>query len=495
MIMRRCPDPDLNRRFRWAALQLDNIRSLKILRPKYISQALYEMPRTLDKTYARMLSSIDNLYFDEARAALEWLAFSFRPLSIAELADACSIRIDNFQEPVFEEGGYEALVGLFSVSSSLIIVEDQSDNKTEDNYIDDSIQDPLPNKYDTVCYTQKVRLAHFSVKEYLVSNRLRQSHVELSKYALRETEVQISLAQRCCAYLLYFTEQQNAKIWIDEAKPPRESFRRHGNDDSQHYTQDFLNDFAPSYTLLPYVCRQWPQHQALAELVEEPLPVSMRLRLRVLESDRVRISWRRLCDKSPSPTALYWAALFDLRQTVSLLCNSKSSQDINRVGGFHHTAFQAAAFRGNQKVVEILIASGADVNCNAGHFGTALRAAAFRGHEIIVDMLIASGTDVGYHAYGFGVTALYWAAFRGHSSIVSKLVKADVDKRTLNVKGEHGTALDQAAHEGYEQIVEELLEAGADHGDAMNIATQRGHEGVVRILIRYGAVYKPVDEA
>ncbi|CAN9451027.1 unnamed protein product [Alternaria alternata] len=120
-------EDEFRKKFRWAALQLDNIRNLKILRPKYISLALYEMPRTLDETYARILSSIDNLYFDEARAALEWLAFSLRPLSVAELAEACSIRVDNFQEPIFEEGGYEALVGLFSVLSSLIVSGDQSD--------------------------------------------------------------------------------------------------------------------------------------------------------------------------------------------------------------------------------------------------------------------------------------------------------------------------------------------------------------------------------
>ncbi|KAH8634120.1 hypothetical protein IG631_12756 [Alternaria alternata] len=485
MIMRRCPDSDLKHRFRWAALQLDNIRNLKILRPKYISQALYEMPRTLDETYARMLSSIDNLYFVEVRAALEWLAFSFRPLSVAELADACSIRIDNFQEPVFEEGGYEALVGLFGVLTSLIIVEDQSDNKTDDDYIDDSVQDPLPNKYSTACYTQKVRLAHFSVKEYLVSNRLLQSHAKLSKYALKETEVHRSLSQSCCAYFLHFTEQQNAKIWINEAKSPRKSFQRHENGESRRYTQNFLNDFAPTYTLLPYVCRQWPRHQALAELVEEQLPVSMRLHLRVLESDRVRTSWRRLCNASPDTSALYWAAFFDLRQTVSLLCNSKSSQEINKVGGIYNTALKAAVSRDNEKVVEILIASGADVNCKGGFHGTALHAAAFSGNTKIVDMLIASGADVGYHTSGFGFTALSWAAFRGHSSIVSKLVKADVDKRMLNFKNyRYRTALDEATSEGHEQIVEELLLAGADHGDAIKIATQEGHEGVVRVLIK-----------
>ncbi|CAN9388993.1 unnamed protein product [Alternaria alternata] len=517
---------------RWAALQLDNIRNLKILRPRYISQALYEMPRTLDETYARMLSSIGNLYFVEARAALEWLAFSLRPLSVAELTDACSIRIDNPQEPVFEEGGYEALVGLFSVLCSLIIVEDQSD-ETDDYYSDDSIQDPLPNKYDTACYTQQVRLAHFSVKEYLVSNRLHQSHAELSKYALKETEVHRSLSQSCCAYLLRFTEQQNAKIWIDEAKPPRGFTRRRKDGGIQHYAKDLLDDFAPTYTLLSYVCANWPRHQALTELVEEQLPVSMRLHLRVLENDRARTSWIRLhnhyspFDNRQDASALYWAAIFGLNQTASLLCKSKSTQDINKVGGIFHAALQAAALCGNEKVVEIPIASGADVNCKGGFYGTALHAAVFsgntkivdmliangadvdcegglygtalqaaawHGHEIIVDMLIANGADVGYYTYGFGFTALTQATRRGHNSIVLKLLKADVDKSTLNVKSQDGTALERAAHEGHEQIVEELLAAGADHRDAMKIATQKGHEGVVRILIKHGAVYEPADE-
>ncbi|RYN52769.1 hypothetical protein AA0114_g4715 [Alternaria tenuissima] len=468
MMMRKYPDSDLEHRFRWAALQLDNIRNLKILRPKYISLALYEMPRTLDETYARILSSIDNLYFDEARAALEWLAFSLRPLSVAELAEACSIRVDNFQEPIFEEGGYEALVGLFSVLSSLIVSGDQSDYDSDYGryrvFTNNPLGDPLPKKYDTTCYNQTVRLAHFSVKEYLVSNRLCQSHLELSKYALRETEVELSLAQRCCAYLLYFTEQRNVKIWIDEAKPPRELPLRQENSKTRFYKQDFLNDFAPAYTLLPYVCTYWPRHQALAELIEEPLP----------------------------HTALKAATFRGNEKVVEILV--ASGADVNYKGGTFGTALQTAAFEGNATIVNILITNGADVNCEAGHFGTALQAAAYRGHEIIVDMLIANGADVKYHGNRTRFTALIVAASKGYGGIVSKLVKADVDNRTLNVKGEHGTALDQAAGKGHEQIVEELLLAGADHGDTMEIAMREGQEGIVRILIKYGAAYEPAGE-
>lgn len=70
-----------------------------------------------------------------------------------------------------------------------------------------------------------------------------------------------------------------------------------------------------------------------------------------------------------------------------------------------------------------------------------------------------------------------------------------MNNHTLNFRGEDGTALDQAALRGDEQIVEELLQAGADHGDAMKIAIEKGHEGVVGILIKHGAVQELVEEA
>ena len=63
--------------------------------------------------------------------------------------------------------------------------------------------------------------------------------------------------------------------------------------------------------------------------------------------------------------------------------------------------------------MNILITNGADVNCEAGHFGTALQAAAYRGHEIIVDMLIANGADVKYHGNRTRFTALIVAVMVG----------------------------------------------------------------------------------
>jgi len=499
---RHCPHTKITCRFRWAELQLKSIRDLKILRPSYISAALHEMPRTLDQTYERILAAIDDLYFDEVRTALEWLAFSMTPLSVAELAEACSIRLDDDGVPFLDEGGHDALVGLFGVISSLILVGDSpSKGWRDDHYY---AGEPYPEKYATSCYTERVRLAHFSVKEYLVSSRLQQSDRRLSRYALKETEVHRSLGQSCCAYFLCFTKMPQIENWIEEEKEPAP-----GNSLDASYVdrQDYLNDFTPAYPLLPYVCKQWVQHQALTESGMEPPPLDARLHLEILGDERVRISWLRLvghvCEVSPdygdylSPLfasgkwhdgtkALYWASALGLRQTVALLCGSASRQDVCNVAGFYNTALQAAAYCGDEIIAEILLISGAEIGCEGGYFGTALQAAAYNGNETIVDMLLSNGADAACEC-GHFTTALLAAAHRGHSSVVSRLLQENLSTLTLNTKAEnYGSALETAANQGYTQVVDELLQAGADHGEAMLRATKGGHEEVMRIFIDRG---------
>ena len=46
------------------------------------------------------MDAVEDFYFEEVHAALSWLAFSTRPLTVAELAEACSIRFDNDDDAV-----------------------------------------------------------------------------------------------------------------------------------------------------------------------------------------------------------------------------------------------------------------------------------------------------------------------------------------------------------------------------------------------------------
>jgi hypothetical protein len=93
-----------------------------------------------------------------------------------------------------------------------------------EDYEPGSWANALPEKYPTRCYAQRVRLAHFSVKEYLVSGRLQQSYdARLSRFAFRDTELHQSLSRNCCEYLLYFAREPQMQTWIDKIEAPESS--------------------------------------------------------------------------------------------------------------------------------------------------------------------------------------------------------------------------------------------------------------------------------
>ena len=54
-------------------------------------ETLKNLPETLDDTYARILTEIDKSDLQEARSALQWLAFSNRPLRVEEVAEAAVV--------------------------------------------------------------------------------------------------------------------------------------------------------------------------------------------------------------------------------------------------------------------------------------------------------------------------------------------------------------------------------------------------------------------
>lgn len=131
----------LDRRFRWVALQLEELQDCSD--EAEIRETLRNIPPTLEQTYERTLTRMPEKNQARVRTILLWLIYSVRPLSLPEVAAAAGL---TFREDVLRI----CTSSLVSTSTGVIWID--SWNETRCNI---------------------VRLAHFSVQEYLCSGKIR----------------------------------------------------------------------------------------------------------------------------------------------------------------------------------------------------------------------------------------------------------------------------------------------------------------------------------
>ncbi|KAK6433206.1 hypothetical protein LTR95_010613 [Oleoguttula sp. CCFEE 5521] len=210
--------------FRWAYCQMEELKRLKIWRPKYIKQVINAFPRGLDATYERKLQQIDDMYREETYKALRWLAFETRPITMLELSEACLIDIDGEGRVDVDNRG--SIAGILELLADFVIVETAWMNEhgrvygshqiseEDDNYeeMTNLMKVPVYNSHEIVD-RNRVRLAHFSVKEYLISPRIK--HGKAAAFWMDEKREANILAQSCAAYLLHLSRTvQRPLRWI-----------------------------------------------------------------------------------------------------------------------------------------------------------------------------------------------------------------------------------------------------------------------------------------
>jgi len=346
---------------------LQHCLNLPVLR-----KALNSLPKTLDDTYARILCNIPEDHSQHAIRILQWLTCSERPLRINELAETVAVNVDG--NPWFqEEERFPEPQEILKICSSLVIVEngsrnldDQTAGESEYDRDDESVAErdgKIPST---------VRLAHFSVKEYLVSKRI-QRNKAVAKYAIQETSAHESIAAVCLAYLLQFDQYDSLTLGIDEEFP-----------------------------LALYAANYWTQHAR--KLGENLNSVQMLGHELCLVQKEAYVNWLRLEDvflnmkTDPSfqsaefPTPLYSMSLGGVSGMVRYLIDLGA--DVNHHGRTYGSALQAASHRGHESVVQLLLSGGADVNAKSGDFSNPLLAASFAGNEAVVRLLLKWGADV-----------------------------------------------------------------------------------------------------
>jgi ankyrin repeat protein len=444
--------------FRWVKCQFDVLRNCTTVRD--VKKSLITLPPTLDETYERILLNIDRAEREKVRIALQWLIFSERPLRLEEISEG--VVVDPGSVSFSTDDRMFEPHDIVSICRSLVSLSDR---------------------------TSGLRLAHYSVQEYLLGERIREGPV--SFFGVFEAPSQVLIAEVCLTYILLF-------------------------DKPDSLSENSLSE----WPLLDYACRHWfhharklgdiPDRYGATKLANKLFTPDGRFSflnwLRVFEPDTPWIDFNPHKDPSPFATPLYYASFCGLLDIVkSLLANGA---DITARGGNYIKPLNAATTENSDTASRFLIENGAEVNIMDNTGRRPLHNACIHGNAELARILLESGADVEARDSAGG-SSMHISCFEGDIRIVRVLVEydAEIDGRahftrdnlepgsSLEARWNIGrTPLMEAAWNGQEEMVQLLLEMGADinavddHGMTSLIrAARRGHEKVVQKLLSHGA--------
>ena len=328
--------------------QLDTLRRCF---PSSIRKTLNELPPTLDETYERTLQEIPKEKKQHAHQLFQCLVAAIRPLRVEELAEIFAIDFDqdvtsNFVEAWRPEIPEDAIL---SACSTLIVVIDG-------------------NKGSKI-----VQFSHFSVKEFLTSDRLRTSEVgNIIHFHIPPNTAHTILARACLTVLLQLGENADkkrlatfplafyaAQYWFDHARYEDVAPRL------QDAMEQLFNPSKPYFAAWVWVHDVNGQtRESIDDLRDHPGP--------------------------PSATALYYAVSCGLIGPAKYLI-STHGEDVNAKCGFHGSPLHAASGKGYLDAVSLLLDHGADVDMINPLEQTPLWCAYIGGHLEVMRLLLERG--------------------------------------------------------------------------------------------------------
>ncbi len=188
-------------------------------------------------------------------------------------------------------------------------------------------------------------------------------------------------------------------------------------------------------------------------------------------------------------TALMWACVNEhTHVALALLKHKDIKVDLANIKG--ETALHRTSYQGMLKVVEELIEKGANANKQDKDGHTALIQACINEHTHVA-LALLEREDINVDLVNkYGHTALQWASFKGMLEVVEKLIEKGADVNKQNKDGY--TALIMACDRGMLVVVEKLIEKGADvnvqdaYGNtALLAACRKEHTDVALALLSH----------
>ena len=303
--------------------------------PSSLRKALNELPTTLDDTYERALEGIPKEKRQYAHRLFQCLVAAIRPLSVEELAEIFAIDFDSKAAPKLLEGWRpdNPEEAVLSARSTLITIIEDDGSKI-------------------------VQFSHFSVKEFLVSDRLQSSEVgDIHQYHIPLDAAHTVLARAYLTVLLQLDANVDKKCltrfplvsyaaehWVNHAKFENVASRE----------QDIMERlFNPK---MPYLA-------AWAWVDDVDLPC-----------DRIAINDLPEHPSPPKATALYYAALCGFPVLVKYLIVTHA-EDANAKYGTGASPLHAASNRGHLEVTRLLLENGANISLKDNYDDTPLSAA------------------------------------------------------------------------------------------------------------------------
>lgn len=395
----------MNPRFLLAPLHIEALTREPTI--GHVESALQGLPRELDETYKQAVTRIQSQGGNVSVLAeniLCWVIHARRVLSIGEIRHALAIQLGKLE---LDDKFIPSAEMIGSVCAGLVTIDKGSDT---------------------------VRLVHYTAQVYFErawAEFIPAAHTNITKLCLTYLSFSVFDSGFCETYQ-EFERRLQANRFYD------------------------------------YAARNWGYHAYGASSDVEGLILQFLERhgkrsssAQVIMSDEDDYCFReRLCEP-PEMTGLHLAAYFGLWTSIIALFNNGHRYDADVKDSHGRTPLWLAAKEGHEKVVRLLLESGADPNVD-NEYGSPLSLAVDWGHYAVVKLLLENGADLDdeMRAGTYTETPLGVAAQRGDHAMLKLLLENGADPDAGSFMGE--TLLWLVIKEVRVDIGKLLLESGAD---------------------------------